>query len=270
LNNKWSKKNSTTFESARIESTLDTQTHACINLSSSDHIDELIKNLNRIHTELDEITKRRTEQISTETEFLLSHILFETQQKQQSLLQYAKKRQIQEDERYGQLLEEYISQLDESKAKDLSQIHKELQTYRERIMEESQLKIVRVNEQANSVKTKISREEQQQAAEKIDSIIDQLQKISADEKHQHLGSEILTKTNVTTNANVGTKASGQSCNFEQEIVTDNNTTGRRSSQYSKKITHTNERSVISEENERENRSTKNSTTIQKSKRQDQQ
>src|SRR5205085_8259769 len=81
----------------------------------------------------------------------------------------------------------------------------------------SQLKIITVNEQANITKAKILQEEQQQANEKIDSIISQIQQISTDGKLQYLGSELITKTNIITNTNVGTKAPGQGCqfNFEQ-------------------------------------------------------
>jgi hypothetical protein len=66
-----------------------------------------------------------------------------------------------------------------------------------------------VNEQANLTKAKILKEEQHQATEKIDSIIAQIQQISNNEKLQHLGSEVITKTNITTNSNVGTKPPGQ-------------------------------------------------------------
>ena len=66
-----------------------------------------------------------------------------------------------------------------------------------------------VNEQANTVKARIVKEEQQQTQGKIDSIITQIQQIITNEKLQHLGSETTTKTNVTRNANIGTKATTQ-------------------------------------------------------------
>jgi uncharacterized protein YoaH (UPF0181 family) len=211
------------FDSAHVESTIDTQTNSSIHLSSSGKIDELIKNLNDIHTKLDEIIKQRTELISNETESVLSHILQETQQKQQRLLNYAKQQQIKQDENYQKLLQEYISQLDQMKAQELSELQKELQIYRDQILEESQLKIMTVNEQANNMKAKILKDEQQKATEKIDSIMAQIQKMSTDDKLQHLGSEIITRTNVLTNANVGTKAPVQHSTFdsEQNISTQN-------------------------------------------------
>jgi len=187
---------------------IDTQTNSSIYVSSSEKIDELIKNLNDIHAKLDEIIKQRTEQISNETESVLLHIRNETHQKQQRLLNYAKQKQQKQDENYQKSLQEYIHHLDQIKAQELSQLQNQLQLYRDQILEESQLKIMTVNEQANHIKAQILKDEQQKATEKIDSIMEQIQKISSDDKLQHLGSEILTKTHIITNANFGSKPPG--------------------------------------------------------------
>lgn len=238
MNTKWTKKSSTNFDSTHIESILNTQTHSCINLSTSEKIDELIKSLNRIHTQLDDSIKRRTQQISAETESVLAHIINETQQEQQRLLYYAKEQQTKQDEHYRDLLQKYISQLDEMKAKDLTQLQEELQNCREQIMQVSQMKIMTVNEQANIIKSKIVKEEQQQASMKIDVVNVQLQNLSTDETFQQLGSEIMTKTNVITNANVGRKAAGQNCSFEfvQDVSMDDSNIDERSRQvYTKTI-----------------------------------
>jgi hypothetical protein len=184
---------------------VDTETHASINLSSSEKIDELIHDLNHIHTQLDDIIKQRTNQISAETESVLSQILNETQQKQQRLLNYAKKQQSKQDEHYRKLLQDYITQLDHIKANDLTDLQNQLQIYREQILEESQRKIMTINQQANSIKAKILHDEQRQAGDKIDLIIGQLQQISHDDKLQHLSSEFITRTNIITNANFGSK-----------------------------------------------------------------
>ncbi|CAF0765355.1 unnamed protein product [Rotaria sordida] len=214
FNNKGNKKTSARFDSIHVESTVDTQLHSCINLSSSEQIDELMNNLNQIHTQLDEKIKYRTEKISNETESILSYIRNETQQEQQHLLEYAKQQEIQQDENYQKLLQEYISKLNEMKTKELIDLQDQLEIYREHIIERSQSKIIKVNEQANIIKTKIVQEEQHYAAEKLDSIMSQIYKISTDEKLQHLGSEIITKTNVITKAKFGTKAPGQVCAFD--------------------------------------------------------
>jgi hypothetical protein len=225
MNTKWTKKSSIDLASTHVESTLNTQTHSCINLSTSEKIDDAIKNLNRIHTQLDESIKRRTQQISAETESVLSHVMNETQLEQQRLLSYAKEQQTIQDEHYRELLQQYISQLDERKARELTQLQEELQQSREQIMQVSQSKIMAVNEQANIIKSKIVKEEQQQASMKIDAISIQLQNFSTDETFQQLGSEIMTTTSVTTNANVGTKIAGQNCSFDfvQDVSRENRT-----------------------------------------------
>ncbi|UJR24882.1 hypothetical protein I4U23_006250 [Adineta vaga] len=205
MNTTWSKTNSTNYDSTRIESLVNTQTHSSINLSTSEKIDELIGNLNRIHTQQDDIIKRRTQQISSETESVLTHIINETQQEQQRLLSYAKEQQTKQDEHYRQLLQTYVSQLDEIKARELSQLQDELQDYREQIMRDSQMKIMSVNEQANVIKSKIVKEEQQEASMKIDTINEQLQNLITDSTFQQLDSEIISKTNIIINANVGAK-----------------------------------------------------------------
>ncbi|CAF1629693.1 unnamed protein product [Adineta ricciae] len=205
----WSKANSTNVDSTHIESTINSQTQSSIHISTSNKIDELINNLNHIHNQQDEGIKRRTQQISAETEYVLMHIINETQQEQQRLLQYAKEQQIKQDEHYRQLLQTYISQLDEMKAKDLAQLQEELDDCREQIMQASQLKIMSVNEQANMIKSKIVREEQQQATMEIDTVNMQLQNLITDSNFQNLDSEIVTKTNVIVNANTRTKPTDQ-------------------------------------------------------------
>ena len=213
MNTNWSKKNAVDVDTTHVESVLDSQTHSCINLSTSDKIDELIKSLNRIHTQLDDTIKRRTQQISAETESVLSHIINETQAEQQRLLTYAKGQQKIQDQHYRGLLENYIAQLDEMKARDFTDLQNELQDCREQILHISQMKIMSVNDQANIMKSKIVKEEQQQATSKIDAINVQLQSLSTDQDFQQLGSEMVTKTSVTTSTNVGRKADGQFCTF---------------------------------------------------------
>ena len=227
LNNKRTGKTTAQSDSARVESTIDTETHSCVNFSSSKKIDELIAMLNNIHTELDQIIKHRTGQISNETETILLHIQNETQMKQQRLLTYAKDQQSKNDERYRKLLEEYLEELDRIKAQDLAELQKQLEAHREGIFEESQLKILTVNDQANSAKAKILQNEQDKATRKIDSTMTQLNQLFADEKVQHLGNESITRTQIISHANVGTKAAGQHCTFDINQIDPSEQSNRR-------------------------------------------
>ena len=239
MNTNWTKKSTTNIDSTQVESILNTQTHSCINLSTSEKIDELVRNLNRIHTQLDETIQRRTQKISAETESVLAHIINETQQDQQRLLYYAKEQQTKQEEHYRELLQKYISQLDEMKAKELSQLQEELQDCREQIMQVSKTKIMTVNEQANITKSKVVRDEQQQATMKIDAINLQLQNLPNDETFQQLGTELITKTNVITNVNVGTKAAGQNCSFDfvQDVPKENSNIEEHSRQVHRVTTY---------------------------------
>jgi len=96
------------------------------------------------------------------------------------------------------------------KADELSELQKELLFHREQILEESQLKIMTVNDQANITKAKIVQHEQEQASAQIDSIISQIRNLSTDEKLQYLGTELSTQTSIVTKADIGAKAPDRS------------------------------------------------------------
>lgn len=226
LETKWSKKNTVNRNSAHVESTFTTQSHSCINLSTSEKVDDLIKKLTQIHTQLDETIRRRTEQISVETESVLAQIINESQEEQQRLLQYARKRQAKQDEEYQKRLQEFIAELDATKATEIAHLQAELEESREQILRISQEKIKSVNEQANIAKSKIVRDEQQNASIKIDNINAQLQNFTTDRSFQQFGTESVTRTSIALKSNVGEKALGQNCKFDfvEDVSTENPST----------------------------------------------
>jgi hypothetical protein len=219
IDTQWTSKSSFTLDSAHVESNVTGQTRSRIDLSTSERIDGLIKNLNDIHTQLDEIIRRRTQQISLETESVLAHIINETHDEQQRLLTYAKERQRQQDEQYREQLQLFIAQLDETKAKDIGKLQDELQECRERILQVSHVKIKAANEQASKAKTRIVKEEQEQASIQIENINAQLHSLTTDGTFQQFGSESTCKTSFTTNAHVGNRTAEHKCSLEllQEI-----------------------------------------------------
>ena len=214
LDSEWKKKNSATKDSAHVESTFTTQSHACINLSTSEKIDELIRKLNEIHTQLDETIRRRAERISVETESVLAQIINETQEEQQRLLQYAKTRQKKQEETYRQRLQAFIAQLDAERVEEIARLQTELEDSREHILRDSQMKIMSVNDQANIAKSRIVHDEQQNASMKIDKINVQLENLRKDRTFQHFGTESSSRTSVAASSHVGEKAVGQQCHFE--------------------------------------------------------
>ncbi len=196
-------KHSSTCNTALVESTLTSQVQSTHNLSKSEKIDSFIFNLKQTHIDFDEIVKRRIQQITTETESILTQILEETQQSQQQLLKHAKEQQLLEDEKYRKAVEEFIAQLDEKRAKQLAFIQGQLQEQRLIIFNESQLKFRAVSEQANSIKNQIMIEEERKASEKIDSIVTEMNSISRESTIQHLGAEIKTNINLILHETVG-------------------------------------------------------------------
>ena len=204
----------------------------------------MIKDLTRIHTQLDETIRHRTEQISIETESVLAQIINETQQEQQRLLQYAKERQAKQEEKYRDQLQSYISKLDDIKVREMAQLQDELQQGREQILQVSQMKIMSVNEQANIAKSKVVKDEQQQASLKINSINLQLQNLTKDKTFQQLGTESKTRTSLMASSHVGSKLPGQNCSFDYlEDMPINNESNERSNHTYKKTTYP----IVSEE-----------------------
>lgn len=212
MDDHWEKPFSTKNGSALVKSTVKGSVHRCVNISTGG-IDELIHELSEIHNRVDQVIQKRSEQISVDTERVLSQIIADTQTEQQRLLSFAEQRHSIQDKLYQEELQSFVKQLDERKAKSLVELQEELKKCREEIFDDSQKKVRHVNEQAQRVKQEILVEEQSNAEAKIQEILMKIQRVSIDEKLQHVGSETLTETSVTTQADVGTKAPGQKCQF---------------------------------------------------------
>ena len=212
-NTEWKKGNSSIYDSAHVQSTLNSKSHSCINLSTSEKSDELMSRLNQAHADLDDMVKRRLGYITVETDRIFDGLAVGTQKEQQRLLQYAKLRQARQDELYREWLQMYIVELDQWKSRELARLQEELQEYQNRISELSQINITIVNEQVTLIKTQILQEEQAKAELIITDLLAEMQSFSTNHSLRHLGSETLTSINLTIQANVGTKAPGQGCTF---------------------------------------------------------
>ena len=193
-----------------MKSILAGNVHRCVNIDTGE-IDALIHNLSEVHNQVDQVIQKRNQQISDETELVLSQIITDTQTEQQRLLSFAEQRQAIQDELYREELQSFVKQLDERKATSLAELQEELKKCREEIFDDSQTKVRHVNEQAQRMKQEILFEEQGKAEAKIQDILTKIQHASIDENLQHVGSESIIETLVTSQADVGTKAPGQSC-----------------------------------------------------------
>ena len=162
--------------------------------------------LNCVHIRLDDIVKRRLDVISKETEVISQQITADSHDMQQSLLSFSKARQMRQDELYREWLQMYVAVLDDWKSLQLAKLQEELCTYQKRILTESQRQILSTNVEANKLKAQILREEQEKASHEVNEIITQIESLSSHQTLQHLGSEAMTKINLTIQSNVGTRA----------------------------------------------------------------
>ena len=229
-------KHSSQYQTAQIQSSLQSEFQSIHSLSTSDKLDELILNLKQTHVDFDDSVKRRIGQITTETESILGQIVEETQLNQQELLIRAKEQQTIEDEQYRFLLEDFIKQLDEKRARQLSFIQEQLQEQRLEIFNQSQLKIRALNEQANSLKTHIMSQEEKKASEKIDSIVEEINSITTESAIHQIGTEIKTNINLTLLETVG--SSNPQAQFEQKQESFKRTTYLQTNQSNRRTSST--------------------------------
>ncbi|CAF3481674.1 unnamed protein product [Rotaria sp. Silwood1] len=215
-------KHSSQYESAEVQSKLTSQFESIHNLTTSERLDTLMTNLKQTHIDFDQIVQRRIQQITTQTESILSQIVQETQKSQQGLLIQAKEQQILEEEQYRFLLAEFLAKLDEKRAQHLAIIQEQLKEQRLQIFNESQIKIRAVNEQANLIKNQIRSDEERKASEKIDSIVNEINAVSTNSNIQHLGAQIKTQINITLYDKVGSNKSENLFIFDEDDQQINN------------------------------------------------
>lgn len=195
---------SSRFATVEMHSILKSEVETKHRLTSSDQLDEFIDQLKKSNSTFDGNVQQRIQQITTQTEAILGHIFHETEDNQQELLQRAKEEQIKEDQFYRQQLEEFLRQLDLQRAKRLDQLQSKLVAQRQSILEESQLKVRSLVGQANSLKTQIMSEEEQQATRNIDAIIEQINQLNEHPTLQQLGTQTTTQIHLTRQETIGT------------------------------------------------------------------
>ena len=206
--------NSSIHDSAHVQSIFQTQLHSCHSLSTPKEIEALRAKLNYAQMKADDNVRRRHQTISRETGAIVDRIKGETEDVQQRLLSFAQAHQCQQDQSYREWLEMYIAVLNEWKSERLAKLQKQLSAYQKQIVIESQKRISSVHLEANEIKLQISREEQEKATREIKEILIEIESLTSHESLQYLGSETMTKIDLTIQANAGRKAPGQECKFD--------------------------------------------------------
>ncbi|CAF3237605.1 unnamed protein product [Rotaria sp. Silwood2] len=229
--NQWKIENSSIHDSAHVQSSLRTQSHACINLSTTQEINALLIRLSEVHSQLDLNIEERGKVISEQSKLIIDVIINDTRDMQQSLLTFAKKRQTVQDELYNEWLQMYVVELDQWKSARLAELQEELQTYQKKIMIQSQQLITEVNREMHQLRDELLKIEQVNASTTIQEIIERIQTMST---HQ-LGTETVTKINLIIHGNVGTKVAGQTStfDFDQNDTNDDTNSGSKANQLTK-------------------------------------
>jgi hypothetical protein len=130
--------------------------------------------LGTTHQQIDEYSRRRTEQISEEVTIAIAKIVADTQAQQGNLLADANVRSAAIEEEYKIKLQHFVEELDTAKAQNLAVLEKDLNLRQELILEQARKRIDDLNEEANRLKMGVLREAQAQANAKVDAITQQV------------------------------------------------------------------------------------------------
>ena len=113
----WSSKYSKKSGSAEFHAKVDTETHECINITTSQNIEDFRATLNRINVDTNKEIQQRIEKITKEEQLIVNNILEERQTSEEVVLQKTKLEQEKLEESYQALLQEYIHRLEREKIK---------------------------------------------------------------------------------------------------------------------------------------------------------
>lgn len=130
--------------------------------------------LGTTHQQVDEYSRRRTEEISEEVTAAIRKIVADTQSQQGSLLADASARSAAIEEEYKVKLQSFIEELDTAKAQSLAVLEKDLNIRQEIILESARKRIDDLNEEANRLKMSVLMEAQAQANAKVGAITQQV------------------------------------------------------------------------------------------------
>jgi len=190
-------------ENVAVKSVVSTETQSKVSMENTQKMAALMSKLGTTHSQIDEYSRRRTEQISEEVAASITKIVADTQAQQAVLLSDANVRSAAIEEEYKLKLQQYVEELDSAKAKNLSTLEKDLNLRQEAILQNARERIDALNSEANRLKMGVLAEAQAQANVKVGVITDQVAALAHEDANRHLAST--TTTVITTQA----KASGE-------------------------------------------------------------
>jgi len=152
--------------------------------------------LGSTHLQVDEYSRKRTEEISEAVAESIRKIVAETQHHQQQLLADANSRTAEIEHDFKLKIQSHVAKLDAEKASFLAQLEKELNARQELILESARKRIDDLNEEANRLKMGVLREAQAQGNAKINLITEQVAALGQEDASRRLAST--TTTVITT------------------------------------------------------------------------
>jgi len=175
-----------------VKSVVSTETQSKVSMENTQKMAALMSKLGTTHQQVDEYSRRRTEQISEEVTAAIAKIVADTQAQQGSLLGDANVRSATIEEEYKHKLQLYVEELDTAKAQNLAVLEKDLNLRQEMILEQARKRIDELNEEANRMKMGVLREAQAQANAKVDVITHEVAALGAEDANR-----LLTSTSTT-------------------------------------------------------------------------
>jgi len=185
-------------ENVHVQSVVQTETQSKVSIENSKKITDLMARLGSTHLQVDEYSRKRTEEISEAVSESIKKVVAETQQHQQQLLADANSRTAQIEQDFKVKMQDYVARLDAEKAALLGQLEKELSVRQDTILEQARKRIDDLNEEANRLKMGVLREAQAQSNAKINQISEQVVALGQEDAQRRLAST--TTTVITTKA----------------------------------------------------------------------
>jgi len=185
-------------ENVHVQSVVQTETQSKVSMENSKKITDLMARLGSTHLQVDEYSRKRTEEISEAVAESIKKVVGDTQMQQQQLLADANLRTASIENEFKRKLQEHVAHLDAEKAALLAQLEKELNVRQETILESARKRIDDLNEEANRLKLGVLKEAQAQSNAQVSKITEQVVALGQEDASRRLAST--TTTVITTKA----------------------------------------------------------------------
>jgi len=194
-------------ENVHVQSVVQTETQSKVSIENAKKITDLMARLGSTHLQVDEYSRRRTEEISEAVAESIKKVVAETQLQQQQLLVDANLRTSDIENDFKRKLQEYVAKLDSEKAGLLAQLEKELNVRQELILETARKRIDDLNEEANRLKLGVLKEAQAHSTAQVTKITEQVAALGQEDASRRLAST--TTTVITTKAAAASETHAQ-------------------------------------------------------------